>query len=283
MTSPVIFIVSLALVSVLPKTAAEYITPIGDHTCEGYIQDDSTQIVAEKVLMKEKYSETCLNPLELFRCTQYRDKYATKLKKIDGPITRKATVCCEGYKQIGDRCVYDKDYHNSDVLSFVFIVAAILMSLLILVGIVIPTFLYLREKRRRIYLEDMEHDPESFRNTITTHNNNIYTVPSNENGESLYECIDDKDLPPAYESCSVDGSSQIASYTRHPPPYAEGGPSCSSSFRQDGYDKLNFGNMETTDMSYGNQTPMRSVKGYSKLQPGYNKVSMNSVDLEKKG
>ena len=86
--------------------------------------DEKLDFLFAEVLMKEKYSETCLNPLELFRCTQYRDKYATKLKKIDGPITRKATVCCEGYKQIGDRCVYDKDYHNSDVLSFVFIVAS---------------------------------------------------------------------------------------------------------------------------------------------------------------
>ena len=268
------------LISILTVVRSDYITPIGEHICEGYIRDDSTQIVAEKVLMKEKYSEPCLSAKEFFRCTRYRDKYSTKLKKVDGPVTRKATVCCEGYKQIGDRCVYDKEYHNSGVLSVVFIVAAVLSSLLILVGIVIPTFLYLREKRRRIYLEDMEHDPESFRTSNAAHNNNIYTIPSNENGESLYECIDDKDQPPAYESCSVDGSSQVANYSRHPPPYA-GGPTCSS-FRQDGYDKLNFEHMKTTDMSYGNQAPMRTSRGYSKLQPGYSKVSMSSVELEKK-
>ncbi len=251
---------------------AKYITPIGDHTCEGFITEDSSHIVPEQVVVQEKYHETCWNPAELFKCPKHREVIETQFIKKEGLITREAIVCCEGYKQIGEKCFLDKEKRNSIAVKTIIVCVLVLSSLLLIIAFVIPTFLYLREKRRRIHLEDLEHDPDIFSRANIRQAagngqaNNIYTlaVPV-ENNESYYESIDEsREQPPSYDSCAIDDSLRRAVFNRQPPPYSD-----EVEFREHGYDKLTFSQMNSVDMSYGKQELPHSSDGYNKLQCKY--------------
>ena len=272
-------IVLLFLIFTLIPVYGEYVTPTGPNTCEGYISEHATHIVSEKVLMKEKYHDNCLSFKELFRCTKYRDVYETKHKKVKGPITKPAIVCCDGYKQIETKCIFDQEKRNNHIVNYIIITSMVLSIALLCLAFTVPTFLYLREKRRRIHLEDLEHDPDIFvrPNSRPNPNNrqqtNIYSLasPNAEEGESHYETIDElRGKPPAYESCSVNENSQRACYTRNePPPYSEQ----QVVFNEHGYDQLKFVNMAQADKSYGAKNNRSSRKEdphkYAKMQQRY--------------
>ena len=263
-----------------------YVTPVGEHVCDGYIEQKSgTEIVSEKVPVIEEYHENCLSISEFFRCTKTRTYLETKHTKVPKEnILVKGKKCCPGYKQIDTKCIKDDTQRNNLILKWVIFATVVVALILLCVGFIVPTCFYLREKRRRLHLEDLEHDPETFVRPSTCqnsnrHGNNIYTLASpndDQATESHYETIDDiRGLPPAYETCSINESSTSVTYTRQqPPPYSEG-----LMFNEHGYDQLKFGNMSGPDLSYGAKNVAlenkKETENYSKLQQSYKSFQNN--------
>ena len=200
----------------------ERVTPVGPHTCDGFIDADSTWVVSEKRPMKQKTTQSCWSISKWFKCTTDRTVWVTSIGRERG-ASLPATICCVGYKQEGDKCVFDPEYHATRRSRIIIISLLAFIPVGLLFAIIVPTFLYVREKRRRIHLEDLEHDPGAFSSNLRynalLYRPNHYTTTvqpqsAQTNQDSTYESVDENymSLPHPESSSPVQHANRSPEY-----------------------------------------------------------------------